>query len=76
MKVFCNDCKFREMSGILPHCKASKKVLIHDDFDKPKNHLVSYILCRTINEKNDCKDYQPNLWKRLKNKLFRTKDYV
>lgn len=68
MKVFCENCKYHIQENIdeytpciVHRCKINKIKI-----DNPVTENKIYQLCDIINKKNNCKDFEPNLFYKIK----------
>lgn len=76
MNVYCKDCKFVQHIFRTDQCKASRRVISKPSYYQPNNKTVMEGICSDLNENNNCSNYKPSLWKRITNKLFRTKNRI
>ncbi|MBA7497098.1 hypothetical protein ES702_07707 [subsurface metagenome] len=71
MKVYCDDChwfnkslQFRNFENLF---KCRKELFVVNYWDSRKNAYSKHPSDK--NRNNDCEDYKPRLWKRIKNIL-------
>jgi hypothetical protein len=85
MNVYCKDCNFRIFWEDLGQdcCQLSEKKIETSSYYCEPSEEIIYKTCSSLNYDNNCKNfqhksslYQPSLWKRFKDKLFRTKDHI
>ena len=66
MKVFCSDCKHRrreQCDNIYSILLCSKNPSPHESYSKRYYEMEK---CAVKNRNNDCHDFEPSLWKRIK----------
>lgn len=75
-KVYCSECRWESVPPwyhFTPTMCRAGAVKKKDEYDTPFRHVrVSYwhrAECRIKNRNNDCPDYQPKLWLRIRNRL-------
>jgi len=73
MKVYCIDCKYCNCYGC-PKCYHPNNIIEYDTWFGKQQDLKEQPFIK--NENNDCKDFEPHLFYRIKNfilKIFKGK---
>ena len=67
-KVFCSECKYvsySKVDGFGFKCLANPRIKYVDTHFKENIKIIDYEHCLMKNENNDCKDFEPNFWKKF-----------
>ena len=71
-KVYCRKCKHMGADGRLNNC--GKNPVVSDTCFRQS--VPEYARCTSKNRKNDCSDFEPTLWERVKKWLNRVVSFL